>query len=410
MDPSMPFILYTAIAPDGSVNRRSGLFADVGVLDQELTRRGEVLVNFTNLPAFVATLRSLFLGQVRPLEGAEFARTLSLYIAGGVDLQSALADLEKGATSLGLRMAIRDVRLALLNGVPISEAIANTARFPAVISNLSRIGEQSGNLAEVLADAALFIERSEAIKSAAKRAIINPAFTLTVMIGAIFFWLTVVIPKMADLFKAMGDKKLPPETLFLMNLAEFMVVWWWAVALVLAAVPVGILVGRQVSGRFRLETDRLGWHLPIIGPMVALSNQAYFFQYLALMYKSGVVITEALGTLRKSLSNRYFLYRTQGVEGELRVGTRLSVALTNTHTFAPLALRIVAVGEDTGTLDNQLDRMATVFSNQVSARVEIMAKLLEPVLVIFLGSVFAFFVLAVLGPLYSMIGSLGAGN
>ncbi len=406
----MPFILYTAIAPDGSVNRRSGLFADVGVLDQELTRRGEVLVNFTNLPAFVATLRSLFLGQVRPLEGAEFARTLSLYIAGGVDLQSALADLEKGATSLGLRMAIRDVRLALLNGVPISEAIANTARFPAVISNLSRIGEQSGNLAEVLADAALFIERSEAIKSAAKRAIINPAFTLTVMIGAIFFWLTVVIPKMADLFKAMGDKKLPPETLFLMNLAEFMVVWWWAVALVLAAVPVGILVGRQVSGRFRLETDRLGWHLPIIGPMVALSNQAYFFQYLALMYKSGVVITEALGTLRKSLSNRYFLYRTQGVEGELRVGTRLSVALTNTHTFAPLALRIVAVGEDTGTLDNQLDRMATVFSNQVSARVEIMAKLLEPVLVIFLGSVFAFFVLAVLGPLYSMIGSLGAGN
>jgi type IV pilus assembly protein PilC len=406
----MPFILYTAIAPDGSANRRSGLFADVGVLDQELTRRGEVLVNFTSLPGFVATLRNLFFGRVRPLEGAEFARTLSLYIEGGVDLQSALADLEKSATSLGLRMAIRDVRLALLNGVPISEAIANTARFPAVIANLSRIGEHSGNLAEVLADAALFIERTEAIKSAAKRAIINPSFTLTVMIGAIFFWLTMVIPKMADLFKAMGDKKLPPETLFLMNLAEFMVVWWWAVALVLAAVPVGILVGRQVSDRFRLETDRLGWHLPIIGPMVALSNQAYYFQYLALMYKSGVVITEALGTLRMSLTNRYFLQRTKGVEGELRVGIRLSAALTNTRIFTPLALRVVAVGEDTGTLDTQLARMASVFSNLVSARVEVMAKLLEPVLVIFLGTIFGFFVLAVLGPLYSMIGSMGAGN
>jgi type IV pilus assembly protein PilC len=406
----MPFILYTAVSPDGSTNRRSGLFADVGVLDQELSRRGEVLINFTSLPAFVAVLRTLVLGRVSPLEGAEFSRTLSLYIEGGVDLQSALADLEKGATSLGLRMAIRDVRLALLNGVPISEAIANTARFPAVIANLSRIGEQSGNLAEVLADAALFIERTEAIKSAAKRAIINPAFTLTVMIGAIFFWLTVVIPKMADLFKAMGDKKLPPETLFLMNLAEFMVSWWWAVALVLAAIPVSILLGRQVSARFRLETDRLGWHLPIIGPMVSLSNQAYYFQYLALMYKSGVVITEALGTLRKSLSNRYFLHRTAGVASELRSGTRLSVALTNTRTFALLALRVVAVGEDTGTLDTQLARMATVFSNQVSARVEIMAKLLEPVLVIFLGSIFGFFVLAVLGPLYEMIGSVGAGN
>ncbi|MCF8212120.1 MAG: type II secretion system F family protein [Rhodoferax sp.] len=406
----MPFIVYTAVSPDGSTQRRSGLFDDVGVLDQELARRGEVLLNFTSLPAFVATLRSLFLGRVSPLEGAEFARTLSLYIEGGVDLQSALADLEKSAATLGLRMAIRDVRLALLNGVPISEAIAKTGRFPAVITNLSRIGEQSGNLADVLADAAQFIERSEAIKSAAKRAIINPAFTLTVMVGAIFFWLTVVIPKMADLFRSMGDKKLPPETLFLMNLAEFMVVWWLAVALALAAVPVGILLGRQMSARFRLETDRLGWHLPILGPLVALSNQAYYFQYLALMYKSGVVITEALGTLRKSLSNRYFLHRTQGVEGELRVGTRLSVALTHTQIFTPLALRIVAVGEDTGTLDNQLARMASVFSNQVSARVEIMAKLLEPVLVIFLGAIFGFFVLAVLGPLYDMIGSMGAGN
>ena len=406
----MPFILYTAISPDGSVSKRSGVFADLGVLDQDLARRGEMLLGYTSLPDFVATLRNVLLGRVRPLEGAEFARTLALYIEGGVDLQSALADLEKSATTLGLRMAIRDVRMALLNGVPISEAIAKTRRFPLVIANLSRIGEQSGTLAGVLADAALFIERSEAIKSTAKRAIINPVFTLTVMIGAIFFWLTVVIPKMADLFKSMGDKKLPPETLFLMNLAEFMVVWWWAVLMVILAIPAGILLGRNASTRFRLETDRLGWHLPIIGPMVALANQAYYFQYLALMYKSGVVITEALATLRQSLTNTYFLHRTKGVEGELRIGTRLSVALTNTRIFAPLALRIVSVGEDTGTLDTQLGRMATVFSNQVSARVEIMAKLLEPVLVIFLGAIFGFFVMAVLGPLYGMIGSMGAGN
>jgi len=128
------------------------------------------------------------------------------------------------------------------------------------------------------------------------------------------------------------------------------------------------------------------------------------------MYKSGVVITEALATLRQSLTNTYFLQRTKGVESELRIGTRLSVALTNTRIFTPLALRIVSVGEDTGTLDTQLGRMATVFMNQVNARVEIMSKLLEPILVIFLGAIFGFFVLAVLGPLYGMIGSIGAGN
>ncbi|NMM26783.1 MAG: type II secretion system F family protein [Glaciimonas sp.] len=403
----MPFIIYTAVLPDGTAVRRSGQFADLGRLDHELMRRGETLIDYNSLPDFVATLRNVFMGRVRPLEAAEFARTLSLYIEGGVDLQSALADLEKSANTLGLRMALRDVRLALLNGVPVSEAVNATRRFPPVIANLSRIGEQSGNLAGVLADAAVFIERAEAIKSAAKRAVMNPAFTLMVMIGAIFFWLTAVIPKMADLFKSMGDKKLPPETIFLIDLAAFMVAWWWAVAIGLLAIPASILLGRQMSDRFRLATDRIGWHLPIIGQMVALANQAYYFQYLALMYKSGVVITEALSTLRLSLTNTYFLYRTKSVEGELRSGSRLSVALTNTRVFSPLALRMANVGEETGTLDNQLNRLATIFINQVNARVEVMAKLLEPILVIFLGAIFGFFVLAVLGPLYSMLGSLG---
>ena len=406
----MPFILYTCVAPNGVTSRRSGLYADLGQLDQELSRRGETLVEYTSLPDFVATLRNLFLGRVRALDAAEFARTLSLYVGGGVDLQSALIDLEKGATTMGLRMAIRDVRMSLMNGVPVSEAIAATKRFPLVISNLSRIGEQAGNLSGVLADAAVFIERAEVIKGAAKRAIINPVFTLSVMIGAIFFWLTVVIPKMGDLFKAMSAKSLPAETLFLIDLAAFMSVWWWLVALVLLAIPISIVVGRQLSDRFRFETDRLGWHLPIIGPMVSLSNQAYYFQYIALMYRSGVVITEALATLRLSLTNTYFLFRTKGVENELRTGSRLSASLGSTQVFSPLALRIVNVGEETGALDEQLNRLATIFMNQVNARVEVMSKMLEPVLVIFLGLIFGFFVMAVLGPLYSMLGSLGQSN
>lgn len=406
----MPFIIYTAVAPNGATSRRSGLYADLGQLDQELSRRGETLVEYISLPDFVVTLRNLFLGRVRAIDAAEFARTLSLYVGGGVDLQSALIDLEKSANTLGLRMAIRDVRLSLLNGVPVSEAIAATKRFPLVISNLARIGEQAGNLAGVLADAAAFIERAEVIKGAAKRAIMNPLFTLAVMIGAIFFWLTVVIPKMAVLFKSMNAKELPAETLFLIDLAAFMAVWWWAVAMVLLAIPVGIVVARQLSERFRFQTDRIGWHLPIMGPMVALSNQAYYFQYIALMYRSGVAITEALATLRLGLTNSYFLFRTKNVESELRTGSRLSTALSSTHVFSPLALRIVNVGEETGALDEQLKRVAEIFMNQVNARVEVMSKLLEPVLVIFLGLIFGFFVLAVLGPLYSMLGSLGQSN
>jgi type IV pilus assembly protein PilC len=406
----MPFIIYTAVAPNGATSRRSGLYADLGQLDQELSRRGETLVEYTSLPDFVFTLRNLFLGRVRALDAAEFARTLSLYVGGGVDLQSALIDLEKSATTLGLRMAIRDVRLSLLNGVPVSEAIAATKRFPQVIPNLARIGEQAGNLSGVLADAAAFIERAEVIRGAAKRAIMNPAFTLTVMVGAIFFWLTVVIPKMGDLFKSMNAKQLPAETLFLIDLAAFMSVWWWAVGIVLLAIPVGIVVARHLSERFRFETDRLGWHLPIIGQMVSLSNQAYYFQYIALMYRSGVVITDALATLRLALTNTYFLFRTKNVESELRTGARLSGALTSTRVFSPLALRIVNVGEETGALDEQLNRLAVIFMNQVNARVEVMSKLLEPVLVIFLGLIFGFFVLAVLGPLYGMLGSLGQSN
>jgi type IV pilus assembly protein PilC len=114
--------------------------------------------------------------------------------------------------------------------------------------------------------------------------------------------------------------------------------------------------------------------------------------------------------LRLALTNTYFLFRTKNVESELRTGARLSGALTSTRVFSPLALRIVNVGEETGALDEQLNRLAVIFMNQVNARVEVMSKLLEPVLVIFLGLIFGFFVLAVLGPLYGMLGSLGQSN
>jgi type IV pilus assembly protein PilC len=298
------------------------------------------------------------------------------------------------------------VRMALLNGMPISEAIRATGRFPEVVSNLARVGEQSGNMAEVLADAADYIERVEAIKSAAKRATIYPSFTIVVMLAAIFFWLSVVVPKVAELLKSF-NAKLPPETLFLIDLAAFVEKWWWAILVVAISLPIAFFVARSTFVNFRRETDRLGWNLPIVGTVVSLANQAFYFQYLALMYRSGVVITEALSTLHKSLTNLHLLKRTAGVEADLRAGTVLSVSLARTKIFEPLALRMVSVGEETGTLDRQLAKLSEIFYNQVNAKVEVISKVIEPLILVFLGVIFGYFVLAVLGPMYGMIGQMG---
>jgi len=402
----MAWLFYTAATRNGALLRRNGRYTDADALDRELSRRGEQLVDYFAMPEAVYHAQVWAFGRLRPLEVAEFCGMLSMYVSGGVDLQSALADLEASATSLAYRRILGQVRASLLEGYPFSQALRATGQFPEEVLALVKIGEETGTLDRVLADAGTHIERIVAIKSAVKRALVYPAFTLAVMIGGILFWLSFVMPRLAQVFTSI-DIELPGHIAVMITASDWVREFWWLVAAILVGLPM-LFFAARANGWFRYQTDRLAWHMPIMGRIVYGSQMAFWFQYLGLMYGSGMVITQAMEIINTSVKNRFFRSRMANFNARLQGGESLQTAIKDAGVFEPLAIRMVAIGEETGNLEGQMKKLAGIYFARVNALVEVLAKTLEPVLAIVLAAMLAFFVLGVLAPIYESIGAIGA--
>ncbi len=399
------YLLYSALAGDGQSTRRLGQYPGLSELDNELTLHGEQLMDYHVLSDGVGKTLEFLRRKPKPLEIAEFCTTLSYYVSGGVELQGALADTAESTSNSAMRTAIIDIRRHLKGGYSLSEAMRMTGRFPDVVINMSRIGEEGGELARMLWDAAQHIERVEAIRSAAKRALIYPAFTLLAVGGAGVFWMTVVVPKIVELFEAM-QVELEPATLMLIAMSNFFSAYWPMVLATVIALPILWFIARR-NERFRLKSDHLLWRMPFFGRIVRGGQMAFYFQYLSLMYGAGVVITSALKTMQKTVSNKYFAERVSSLLVDLQAGKPLGASFKACEVFPLLDQRMVTIGEQTGNLEEQLQKLAEVHFHRVQSLVELLPKFLEPMLLVLLGSCFAFFVVALMGPLYSMLSNVG---
>jgi type IV pilus assembly protein PilC len=401
----MAYLLYSALNREGQSIRRLGQYAALQDLDKELALHGEELVDYHLLSNGIGRLLESLRGKPKPLEIAEFCTTLSHYVAGGIELQGALSDAAKTAGSSTMRSAVIDIRRHLKGGFSLSEGMKKTGRFPDVVISMARIGEESGNLARMLRDAAQHLERVEEIRGAAKRAMIYPTFTFLIVAAAGGFWMTAVVPKIVELFEAM-QVELEPATLALIAISDFFTAYWPIMLGVLAAIPVAWILARR-NERFRIASDNALWRLPVVGRIVQGSQMAFYYQYLSLMYGAGVVITNALDTMQKTVSNKYFALRVSSLLSSLRSGRMLADAFKECELFPLLDQRMVAIGEQTGNLEEQLDKLGEIHFNRVQGLVEVLPKFVEPAMLLILGGGFGFFIVALMGPLYSMITNVG---
>ena len=269
---------------------------------------------------------------------------------------------------------------------------------------MTRIGEETGQLEQLLKDAANHLERIEAIKSSTKRALIYPGFTLAAVTGGFIFWMAYVVPKLVELFVTMNID-LPTPTKILITISDFFSQYWLSVIAAVFITPIIITLGRK-NEKFRLKMDKALWNTPILGEMLQLSQKSFYFQYLALMYASGVLISDALVLVRNAITNSHFKDRLESLHEKLKEGYTLAESFSQPGIFDPLVLRMISIGEQTGSLDNQLNKMAETYFEKLQAQVDVMGKTLEPLIMLFVGVLFAFFVIALLGPLYDLIGGV----
>ena len=401
----MAYMLYYALNQEGQRVRRFGEYEDLSDLDRELNQHGEQLVDFHVLSDGIGKAVEFLRGKPRPLEIAEFCRTLAYYIAGGIDLQGSLADAAEAKTTAAMRTAIIEIKRYLQSGYPLSESMRMSGRFPEVVVSMTRIGEEAGNLDRMLVDAANHLERVAAIKGAVKRALVYPAFTFIVVSAAGIFWMAVVVPKIVELFESM-QVELEPATLTLIAMSAFFAEYWPVMLGTVLALPLAWLLARR-NHRFRVITDQVLWHMPLFGRISRGGQMAFYYQYLALMYGAGVVITSALDTLEKTVSNRFFAQRVSTMLTDLRAGLTLAVSFKECGVFPRMDQRMVSIGEQTGNLDEQLQKLADIHFKRVQDLVEVLPKFLVPIMLVVMGGGFASFIVALMGPLYNMVTRLG---
>lgn len=377
-----------------------------GTLDAENARQARALLKDRGLLA--AALETPKIGgmeRARVRLGStlltRFSRQFSALLDAGLTVDEALTVLADQSDNEREKRLIASLRSDIASGLSLSAAMQGLPRaFPAFYPTLVKAGEDSGKLAGVMQRLAVYLEeRSELIAKVAL-AFIYPAVVFLVSALVIVGMLTWVVPQMVQVFQG-AHQSLPLITRLLLALSAFIGDWglWWLAAGGLAGGGFALALGRD---SFRLAVHAWRLNLPLFGHFERAANTARFASTLAILVGSGVPLLAALAAAQGVMSNRVQQAAANAAAIQVREGMGLSRALAGTHQFPPILIHLTASGEATGRLDRMLERSAQELSRELSRRIEAFTTLLGPAVVLLMGGVVLFIVLAILLPVFEI--------
>ena len=287
-----------------------------------------------------------------------------------------------------------------------SEALSHNPRwFPSFYVNMVRAGEVGGLLDEILKRLAELLEKQAKLRDRVKSALMYPAFVMLAAIGILTILMTFVVPTFLGMFTELGST-LPWPTRLLVAISTIIRTWWWAALLVMGGVVAGLRIFLQAPLGRRL-LDHLMLLAPGIGSLVERLLIARFARTFGTLISSGVPILSALETVRATVTNVVIDEALQDVEQSLKVGESLARPMELSGVFPPLVTRMVALREETGQLDRMLMQVADSYEEEVDVQLAGLTQLLEPLLIVFVGGVVGFIVIAMFLPLMSLTKLLG---
>ncbi len=395
---------YTTLDDNGKLQKAAGEFESVIEMLRFLDNKGLTLIRYRK-NIFPAEF-NLLAKKVTRLELAEFFRNLALLLKGGVPLRESLHDLISGDDQSQLKLVFGRVQSRLEDGNLFSESLSMEEKhIPAIILPLVAIGEETGQLDQTLGDAARNLERVEEIISSTSRALIYPSFIILAMSGAFIFWMVFVLPQMLELFEIMGIAELPLATRVLIASVDYFNRFWPIIPLLIFSVFCYYLLSRK-NEKLRYLWDKGLSYIPIIGTVLKSSQQAFFFEYTALLTSGGIHIVRSLELMEESVQNRVLRQNISRIKEDVVSGDSISEALARLDFFEPLVLRMIKVGEQTGNLPEQFKILADFYMKRVNKLIDAMAKTLEPVIIGVAGLIFMVIVMGLLGPIYNLISEI----
>jgi len=341
------------------------------------------------------------LSRVSTRDILRFSQDLSGLLKAGLPVDRALSILSEVSENRKLQAIIKDVLKLVQSGSYLSDAMA---RHPEAFSNfyinMIRAGEAGGVLEPVLERLGIFLENRQELKDYIISAMVYPAFLMTVSGLSIIILMTFVIPKFAVIFADMGEA-IPLSTKILLNISEMLRYYWWAL---LMACTGGIVIFQryQKSSSGRRRVDNMKIKMPLLGQLFVKIEVARFARTLGTLVKSGVPILQALELVRAIAGNIIFSQAMKQVHDRVKEGDRISKPMTETGVFPLLAVQMITVGEESGTLDDMLLRVADQYEKTVRNLVKRFIRLLEPALILLMGLMVGFIVISMLMAIFSV--------
>lgn len=330
-----------------------------------------------------------------------FTRQFSTMVGAGLSISKCLDVLVEQTDNVKMRKIVLDAQNAVSGGTPISAAFS---KYPKVFSTtyiaLLSAAESSGQLDEVLLRLADMLEADRDIKGKIKSAMIYPAIVMTAMFLVFVLMMTVVMPKLADMYTSMGVD-LPGMTIFMMKVSEFMLKFKFLL-LILGAVGLYFLKSFLNTEYGRSFKSQLGFKLPVFGHVNKLKEYTLFSRTLSLLVKSGVPLVESLSIVSTVVSNYVFKRAVAGSAKAVEKGATLSSSMFTQKAFPPIFPRMTLVGEETGQLDDILFKVSQFYANETDIAVRRLSTALEPMILIILGVGVGGLIISIITPLYSI--------
>ena len=339
---------------------------------------------------------------IKPKDISIFTRQLATMMKAGVPLLQAFDIVGRGNPNPSVTKMLNDIRTDVETGTSLSVAFRKFPRyFDNLYCNLVEAGEQAGILDQLLDRLAVYLEKTEAIKSKIKSALMYPISVLVVAFVVVAVIMIFVIPAFEEVFKSFGAD-LPAPTLVVIAISKIFVKWWW---LIFGGLGGGFYFFMQAwrrSEKVQMFMDRLLLKLPIFGALVDKSCIARWTRTLSTMFAAGVPLVEALDSVGGASGNSVYATATLKIQQEVSTGTALTTAMTNVNLFPSMVLQMCAIGEESGSIDHMLGKAADFYEAEVDDMVAGISSLMEPIIIVILGTIIGGIVVSMYLPIFKI--------
>ena len=392
-------ILFEWEGKDAKGNKQKGLVSSpsMDLVKAKLRRQGIVAPKVRKKKSSGGRSQKITPGDI-----AVFARQLTTMMGAGVPMVQSFEIVANGMENKSMRDMVVGIKAEVEGGSNLTNALRKyPEQFDDLFCSLTEAGEQSGTLETLLNEIATYKEKSESLKKKIKKAMFYPVAVLVVAFIVTAILLVFVVPQFEALFVGMGGD-LPAFTKMIVNASEFMQSWWYVLLGGVGATVWAFVQAKKRSRAFSEALDRIAIKAPVFGDIVVKAATARFARTLATMSKAGVPLVEAMDSVAGVAGNSVFEKAIYKMKDEAATGQRLQTSIESSGLFSNMVVQMVAIGEESGSIDDMLGKVADYYEEEVDNAVDAMTSLMEPMIMAFLGVVIGGLVVGMYLPIFKM--------